>query len=75
MRTTYAKTAKCPCGAPLAYNKTCTMEPFVGPAYWDCSAILDGTANQDMQHTDKLPFTFYEIKAESSAETRARTKK
>jgi hypothetical protein len=61
---TYAATARCPCGAGLAYDDTCVQDPFNGPSYWDCSAILLGTADRDAQHTDRLPFAFYEIKSE-----------
>lgn len=42
----YAATARCPCGAGLAY------EAGVGiRGYWDCSDILLGIAEQDVQHT------------------------
>lgn len=51
--------ARCPCGDGLAYPKDC------GPHhYWDCSAILMGTAT-NVQHTAKLPFTTYDVKGES----------
>lgn len=61
---TYAATARCTCGAGLAYPTK------IGPnGYWDCSAILRGEAAQigqpgAVKHTDQLPFTFYEIKSE-----------
>jgi hypothetical protein len=66
---TYAATARCPCGAGLAYDDTCIEEPFKIPSYWDCSAILLGTAIPQgepgaVKHTDRLPFAFYEIKSE-----------
>lgn len=63
-KMTYAATSRCPCGAGLAYDDTCTAEPFKFPSYWDCSAILLGTADPNVQHTARLPFTFYEIKSE-----------
>lgn len=65
----FARTDRCPCGALLAYDDTCVQEPFVIPSYWDCSAILLGTADTKTQHTDLLPFAFYEIK--SATETPA----
>lgn len=72
-KLTYAATARCPCGAGLAYDETCTMDPFVGPSYWDCSAILLGTADQSIKHTDKLPFAFYGIKGEGQPSARGAT--
>lgn len=67
---TFAATARCQCGAGLAYDSTCVMEPFRIPSYWDCSAILLGDAIPTGQpgavpHTDKLPFAFYWIKSEN----------
>lgn len=66
---TFAATARCPCGAGLAYDETCVQEPFRGPSYWDCSAILLGDAIPSgqpgsVQHTAQLPFAFWEIKSE-----------
>lgn len=51
---TFAATARCPCGALLAYapDDDC----------WDCSAILMDVADKDKQHTARLPFTFYKVK-------------
>jgi hypothetical protein len=57
-RLTYAATARCPCGAGLAHG-------LGADDHWDCSEILLGTADQSVQHTAKLPFTFYEIKSEN----------
>lgn len=60
----YARSARCPCGAGLAYEKNS------GPhGSWDCSAILLGTAVPSgkpgsVQHTAVLPFVFYEVKVE-----------
>lgn len=67
----YAATARCPCGAGLAYARTDENPdlPYRGPSAWDCSdiltkrAALSGTP-EAKQHTDLLPFTFYEIKSE-----------
>lgn len=57
-RLVYAAYDRCPCGAGLAYG---------GEAkdYWDCSAILLGTADESVTHTARLPFVFYEIKSEN----------
>jgi len=52
----YAAEARCPCGAGLAYKE--------GMDYWDCSAILLGTADKKRNHTAQLPFVFWEIKSE-----------
>lgn len=62
---TYAATARCPCGAGLAYPSN--VNPLDG--YWDCSAILLGTAVPSGQpgsvtHIAQLPFIFWEIKSE-----------
>lgn len=62
---TFAATARCSCGAGLAYDATCVEEPFRYPSYWDCSAILLGEADKTVQHTAKLPFAFYELKSDN----------
>ena len=56
----YSATSLCPCGHGLAYPKDCG-----GSHYWDCSAILKGVANKEIEHTGQLPFAFYNIKGES----------
>lgn len=56
----YSRTARCSCGAGLAYPKDCG--PF---HYWDCSAILKGIEDKTIKHTDQLPFIYYEIKGEN----------
>lgn len=56
----YSARARCPCGLGLAYPKDTTVH-----GYWDCSGILTGRADPNVPHTDKLPFAFYSIKAES----------
>lgn len=61
----YAAEARCPCGAGLAYSK--------GMDHWDCSAILEGTADKNVQHTAQLPFVFYEIKSEHQPSAFGRT--
>lgn len=67
-RLVYAAYSRCPCGAGLAYDPCHEDESsvFRGPLFgcWDCSAILLGTADQNVKHTGKLPFAFYEIKSE-----------
>jgi hypothetical protein len=75
---TFAATARCPCGAGLAYDDTCIEEPFKIPSYWDCSAILLGDAIPSgepgsVQHTARLPFAFYEIKAEGQPSAQGAT--
>lgn len=67
---TFAATARCQCGAGLAYDKSCVEPPFAIPSYWECSAILLGDAIPSgqpgaVQHTGKLPFAFYDIKSEN----------
>lgn len=58
----YSATARCPCGAGLAYES--------GADSWDCSDILTGRAIPSGQpgskkHTVRLPFAFYEVKSEN----------
>lgn len=71
----YAATARCPCGAGLAYPPDAVPEdgPFRYWSYWDCSAILKGTADPAVQHTAQLPFAFYEIKCEAQPSARGAT--
>jgi hypothetical protein len=60
----YSAYSLCPCGHGLAYPAAC------GPNhYWDCSAILKGTADQSVKHTGQLPFAFYDVKAERMGRT------
>ena len=56
----YSARSLCPCGHGLAYPKGCGINH-----YWDCSAILKGIADPAVEHTDRLPFSFYNVKAES----------
>lgn len=64
-RLVYAAYSRCPCGAGLAYDPAAEGEGvFKGPDSWDCSAIILGIADRGRQHTAKLPFAFYEVKAE-----------
>lgn len=56
--------SRCPCGAGLCYAIGCG-----GFSSWHCSDILLGRAVPSGQegsknHTEPLPFTFYEIKSE-----------
>lgn len=67
-RIIYAAHSRCPCGAGLAYDP-CFEDKngvFAGPlsGYWDCSAIILGTADKSAKHTAQLPFAFYEVKSE-----------
>lgn len=72
-RLVYAATARCPCGAGLAYDPTAEdpESPFKGAlsGWWDCSDIILGLALEHgqpnaVEHTGRLPFSFYEIKSE-----------
>lgn len=60
----FARDSKCQCGEKLAYPKD------IGPrGFWDCAGLLKRTAppkgHPDAKvHTDRLPFTFWNIKAE-----------
>jgi hypothetical protein len=75
-RLIYAAEARCPCGAGLAYDPFANDDPiFRGPTFWDCSAIILGTAETDgfLRHTDRLPFAFYEIKSERQPSARGVT--
>ena len=61
---TYSQSARCTCGAGLAYGGS-------RPTAWDCSDILTGRAIESgkpgaVQHSDLYPFTFWEIKSERS---------
>lgn len=70
---TFAATNRCPCGLGLAYDDTCVEDPFVIPSYWDCSGILLGTADPNVQHTARLPFVFYKVKSENQPSARSAT--
>lgn len=66
----YAATARCKCGAGLAYRN--------GDTAWDCSDILRGVAIPSGQpgsvmHSDRFPFVFYEIKGENQPSAEGRT--
>jgi len=67
-RMVFAAYDRCPCGAGLAYDPSATRggSVFKGPlaGYWDCSAIILGTADQSVKHTAQFPFAFYEVKSE-----------
>lgn len=76
-RLVYSAHARCPCGAGLAYDPVFEDENsiYVGPlsGYWDCSAILLGTADQEVQHTEQLPFSFWDIKSENQPSVQGAT--
>lgn len=65
----YAATARCMCGAGLAYNRATAGVR----GSWKCSAtLLYDTAAPERQaetkaaaHTNPLPFAFYEVKSEN----------
>jgi hypothetical protein len=60
----YAAEARCPCGAGLAYERRGESGQSIS-GYWDCSAILLGTADTAVTHTDKMPFVFWKVKGEN----------
>jgi hypothetical protein len=60
----YAATARCPCGAGMAYIRDRDKRAAATGNCWDCSAILLDTARTDVKHEARLPFAFYEIKPE-----------
>lgn len=60
MNLVYAAFVRCPCGAGMAYDRDGESgKPIRG--YWDCSAILLGTADTNVKHEARLPFVFYEV--------------
>lgn len=68
----YAATARCMCGAGLAY------EPGKSTMQWDCSKILLGEAiprgqEGSVMHDDVYPFVFYEIKSETQPSAQGQT--
>lgn len=67
-RIVYAASARCSCGAGLAYDPLAEDQGsvFNGPlsGYWDCSAVILGTADESVKHTDRLPFAFWSVKEE-----------
>lgn len=77
----YAATLRCPCGAGMAYPKNGDYPggepdgplrwPYSG--YWECSAILLGTADASVKHEAQLPFAFYEVKDEGQPSARGAT--
>lgn len=81
MKLVYAASARCLCGAGMAYPKNGDYPdgkpkgplrwPYSG--YWDCSAILLGTADPAVKHEAQLPFAFYEIKSEDQPSARGAT--
>lgn len=60
----YSRYTLCPCGHGLAYPKECGINH-----YWDCSAVLKGIADPNVEHTGQLPFAFYSVKAENDQES------
>ena len=76
-RLVYSAYSRCPCGAGLAYDPCYEDKDsvFVGAfsGYWDCSEILLGTAKNSVQHTAKLPFTFYEVLSQNQPSANGNT--
>ena len=56
----FSATARCSCGAGLAYPKCSGID-----GCWDCSEVLMGTADITLIHSGRMPFSMYNIKAES----------
>jgi hypothetical protein len=76
----YAATARCQCGAGLAYSTTDKGEGtvFKGPSAWDCSDILTGRAIPSGQpgakmHDGPAPFAFYKVKSEGQPSAQGAT--
>lgn len=75
----YAATARCSCGAGLAYAPSERGTGVCkGPSAWDCSDILTGRAIPSGQpgsvkHDEPAPFAFYEIKSERQPSARGAT--
>lgn len=65
----YAAYNLCPCGHGLAYPKECGYKA----RFWDCSAIWKGIADASVQHTDQLPFSFYNVKSENQPSANGNT--
>jgi hypothetical protein len=63
----YPKDGKYPDGGPEGPMRW----PHNG--YWDCSAILLGTADPNVKHEARLPFAFYEIKGEGQPSVKGAT--
>lgn len=51
----------CPCGHGLAYPKGCGANH-----HWDCSGILKGIADKNIEHCPQMPFSMTNIKSENS---------
>lgn len=77
----YAATARCGCGAGLAYAPTDPGDPtlpFNGPSSWECSDILTRRAIPSglpgaKVHDEPAPFMFYELKSEEQPSAEGRT--
>lgn len=69
----FAATARCVCGAGMAYPKGATMH-----GAWHCSAILTGKAASRFEegaksHSSPMPFAFYEVKSENQPSANGQT--
>jgi len=81
-RMIFAATARCHCGAGLAYDPAADGEPpFKGPSKWECSDILlfktydaeRQAAVKAATHDEGFPFALYEIKSERQPSQRGMT--
>lgn len=72
----YAATARCRCGAGLAYPKEIShRQPAKGfGGAWFCSDVLTNRVPfEEGKHDAGLPFAFYEIKSEEQPSANGRT--
>lgn len=70
----YAATARCNCGAGLAYVPA-EARPGGSMLFWDCSEILTGRAVPSSQpgykfHSPQYPFIYFEIVSEDQPSAR-----
>ena len=81
-RLVYAATARCECGAGMAYDPLEQGSgPLNGPSQWNCGDIVRyETLPPDQQeivkgrvHSPVLPFSFYEVKSENQPSANGRT--
>lgn len=59
----YAATARCACGAGMAYPLDASEALRLGA--WLCSDVLKGNANPGTKH-DELPFAIWKVREETS---------
>lgn len=85
VRLIYAATARCHCGAGMAYDPVAEgrekVTPIFGPTAWECSDILryaklppERQAEvKAADHREQLPFVFWEVKSELQPSARGAT--